>query len=70
MNRTQELLTTLRNNYGHIQSIDPEGGTYEKLCDFLDGLSDDHITILKDARIKWVSSLARNRYYRRNLHNQ
>lgn len=63
---TQELLTpqhieTLRAGYDGIERVDPCGLAYNKLVTFLDRLSQPQLKQLADSKIKWVSSLARNR---------
>jgi len=54
-------LTTLREEYGKLQTVDPCGEAYPKLCALLDNLSNEALTQLAAARIRFVSPLARNR---------
>lgn len=58
---TDAQIETLRNGYAKIERVDPLGQSYEKLTSFLDGLSKENLQILVDAKIKWVSMLAKNR---------
>jgi len=58
---TDSLVQTLRCKYSEIHSIDLDGESYGKLCNLLDSLSQDTLKALAAARIKWVSSLAKNR---------
>lgn len=60
-------LFRLREEFGSIETINPEQPTYGKLCEFLDSCSNDYLKFLRDADIKWVSSLARNRCIRRGI---
>lgn len=64
---TEAQLAKLRAEYATIKTVDPSGETYGKVCEFLDGLSTDLLKQLAEARIPWVSSLARNRYARRDM---
>lgn len=61
MQFTLEQVAELRNSYGAIDRIDPEGRAYAGLVAILNATSQDDLKMLADAGIKWVSSLARNR---------
>jgi hypothetical protein len=58
---TNSMIQTLRDQYGKIQSVDPDGKSYAALTAFLDKQSPEMLKALVDAKIKWVSSLALNR---------
>jgi len=60
----QEMIETLRAEFGHIERVDPDGKGYRALVAFLDRQSQDTLETLVNARIKWVSSLALNRLQR------
>ena len=57
----EDLLSNLRKAYGNIEGIDPDSPTYTKLIDFLDNLDREHLQVLADAGVKFVSMLAKNR---------
>jgi len=65
MNATD--LNTIRNAFGNLTTMDPDGPVYKKLCELLDRCDDEAIVAAKDAGIKFVSSLALNRCIRRGL---
>jgi hypothetical protein len=58
----QEMIETLRAEFGHVERVDPDGKGYRDLVAFLDRQSQDTLETLVNARIKWVSSLALNRW--------
>jgi hypothetical protein len=60
----ESLISDLRKAYANINTIDPSSPTYKKLIDFLDGLDQEHLQILADAGVKFVSMLAKNRLKR------
>ena len=53
----------LRERYGKIERIDPDGEAYKNLTAYLDNMSTDMLKMLVNAKIKWVSTLAQNRVY-------
>lgn len=55
----------LRDAYSAIKTIDPSSPTYQKLIDFLEGLSTEDLQSLANANIRFISGLARNRVNRR-----
>ncbi|MGW8177811.1 MAG: hypothetical protein ACWGQW_03340 [bacterium] len=61
------LIEEARSLYGSIEKMDPEGKMYLGICSLLDSLSDQDLIKVRDARIKWVSTLANNRCIRRGL---
>lgn len=63
-------LAKLKNEYGKITSVDPSQPTYKKLTSFLDGLSDEQLKQLAQAKIKFVSGLALNRVNRRKMQKE
>lgn len=62
---TLTQISTLRAEYSRINTIDPCGEAYPKLCKMLDALDKNALQQLAGAQIKFVSSLARNRFNRR-----
>lgn len=63
----KETLDYLRREYGKLDSIDPDGAIYKRLCRILDSASDKALIEAKNANIKFVSSLALNRCISRGL---
>ena len=61
MKKESPVLTALRNAYGKIETMNPDGETYKELIDYLDGLEQPMLKMLAKSEIKWVSMLARNR---------
>lgn len=61
---TDVMLEKLRLQWSGIKKIDPEGSSYKALTDMLDTLDAGKLKQLSDARIKFMSSLARNRLFR------
>lgn len=61
---TASQLDALREHYAGIETIDPLSDSYMKLTAKLDAMSLPILKQLADARIKWISSLARNRVTR------
>jgi len=51
----------LRKEYGKINTVDPESSTYKSLIKQLDKMDQKLLKQVADAKIKFVSSLARNR---------
>jgi len=64
---TPKQIDTLRKEYAKIGTVDPSQPTYKKLTAFLDGLDDDQISQLSQAKIKFISGLALNRAVKRGL---
>ena len=64
---SKEKLEILRKEYGNIKKIDPASPSYKRLTDFLDARTDQELKDFRDADIKWISSLARNRLIRRGV---
>ena len=54
-------LSMLKKEYGKISRVDPSKPTYKKLTDMLDRMTDEQLQQIKDAGIKFMSSLAANR---------
>ena len=63
----EKMLTTLRASYSGLNGIDPDGKGYKALCKLLDSLSDEMLTLISEADIKFVSPLAINRCARRGI---
>jgi hypothetical protein len=57
----ESLISNLRKAYGNIEGIDPDSPVYTKLITFLDNLDREHLQVLADAGVKFVSMLAKNR---------
>ena len=55
------IVSTLRSAWNSIDRVDPDNPHYNKLIRLLDSLSQETLKELVDAKIKFVSSLARNR---------
>ena len=55
---TPEQLKKLDKEYSKIQRIDPDKPTYKKLNVFMDKLSKEQLQQIKDAKIKWLMSMA------------
>lgn len=58
---TEKQIETLRKEYSHVKTVDPESPTYAALIKHLDSLPKDLLKHLAGANIKFVSALARNR---------
>jgi hypothetical protein len=58
---TPAAVETLRAAYGEINSVDPANAAYTGLSKLLDSLSQDDLKLLRDANIKWISSMAEDR---------
>jgi len=61
---TASQLASLRDHYSMIETIDPSSDSYIKLTAKLDAMSLPVLKQLANARIKWISALARNRVTR------
>lgn len=61
------LVDKLRASFAGINTIDPDSPTYAKLLALLDKLSEKQLQELVDAKIKFVSGLARNRINRKKV---
>ena len=57
----ESLISDLRKAYAHLDTIDPASPVYKKLITFLDNLDREHLQVLADAGVKFVSMLAKNR---------
>ncbi|KKK66994.1 hypothetical protein LCGC14_2958500 [marine sediment metagenome] len=62
---TSKQIRSLRDEYGRIEKIDPNEPTYKALIKHLDSLPHELLAQLANAKIKWVSTLARNRVDRK-----
>ncbi len=58
---TDEMIETLREKYDSVQTIDPCLDGYKEICKLLERMDVAQLTQLVQAKIKWISSLARNR---------
>jgi hypothetical protein len=61
----EQQMATLRAAYANLNTIDPDGQGYAKLCELLDSLDTEALKTLACANIKFVSKLAINRFVRR-----
>lgn len=61
------IITTLQTAFGELETIDPSGANYKKLCMILDRADDDALRYVYAADIKIVSKLAFNRMLTRKL---
>ena len=64
---TASHLETLRNEYAKIDRVDPSFEAYDKMKKLLDAMTDDQLSQVRRADIKFLSSLATNRCVRRGL---
>ena len=65
VNKVLELkIITLRKMMADVDTVDPSSDAYKNLISFLDRQSIETLKVLSDAKIKFVSSLARNRVFR------
>lgn len=58
---TTAQIEELRKQYATIDRVDPCAPTYKRLIAMLDSLTQEHLRLLSDAQIRWVSMLAKNR---------
>lgn len=58
---SEKQIAQLRKEYGTVNRVDPDKPAYKALIKHLDSLSQDQLKELANAKIKFVSSLARNR---------
>lgn len=59
--KIKELLSLLRDGFSKIDLIDVESEQYKRLVYLLDNMSKEELSTLEQAKIKFVSHLARNR---------
>lgn len=64
---TDEQLNALRVQWCKLSRVNPESKAYDELIKLLDACNDMMLKQLKDAQIRFVSSLALNRCIRRGL---
>ena len=58
---TPAAVDTLRAAYSEINLVDPASTAYTGLSKLLDSLSQDDLKLLRDADIRWISSMAEDR---------
>ena len=58
---TAAAVGTLRAAYGEINSVGPTSAAHTGLSKLLDSLSQDDLKLLRDADIRWISSMAEDR---------
>lgn len=63
---TDEQLRRLQREYASIHSVDPDSPTFKKVVALLDSLDQTNLKRLADAKVKFLSPLARNRLIREN----
>lgn len=61
----KQKLEQVREAYGKIETVDPDGFAYKCLISWLDMQNETMLSALVDARIKFVSALAQNRIFRK-----
>jgi hypothetical protein len=61
------LIDEIRTAWAKIERVDPESSNYKDLIGWLDRQPNDVLLMLSEAKIKWVSSLARNRCIHRRI---
>jgi len=66
----QTQLNALKVAFSGIKKIDPSGDAYKKLKKILSSMSDEMLNSAIDAKINFVSSLARNELMRRKAKNE
>lgn len=57
----ENQINELREAFNKIDTIDPESKYYKKFIAFLDSLPQQHLKLLAQANIKFLSKLAQNR---------
>lgn len=57
----------MRDTFGRLHGMNPDGLVYRKLCQILDDASDEALKALVEAKIKFVSLLAFNRCLKRGV---
>jgi hypothetical protein len=67
MTNLQATITELQTSFSTVQTMDPCGTAYARLCAILDDASDEALRAAYEAKIKFVSPLALNRMIRRGL---
>ena len=67
---TSAQLKQLKDAYGKIGRVDPSSKSYEKLTSYLDGMNKAQLTQLVNAKIQFISSLARNRLARLKMKSE
>jgi hypothetical protein len=60
-------INELRSTFGALQTMDPDGMIYRRLCNILDRADDNALVAIYHANIKFVSRLAFNRMIRRGV---
>ena len=63
-----QMIKTLRDYFGAVERLDPDGKAYKGLCAILDKADDKALKAVHAANIKFVSVLAFNRMIRRGIH--
>ena len=58
---SEAQIERLRSGYSKIKTINPDSPTYKEPVGKLDQMSQPQLKQIIDARIAWLSSLARNR---------
>jgi ribosomal protein S2 len=64
---TAQQINYLRQAFGAIQTMDPCGSNYKRLCAILDRADDEALKAAHAAKIPFVSALAFNRMLKRGL---
>ncbi|CTQ45708.1 hypothetical protein [Roseibium aggregatum] len=64
---TEKQIAELRAGYAKINRVGVESPAYDRLVKMVDNFDDETMLQIKDAGIKWMSSLALTRCIRRGL---
>jgi hypothetical protein len=56
-----EMIDAMRERFGKLDKIDPENPKYQRVIEMLDKMPQEALQQLTDSKIKFISSLARNR---------
>jgi len=70
MDITPSHIELLRTTFDAVKGISPSGGAYKNLVAFLDNLSQSSLKKLSNAKIKFVSPLAKNRLNKNEMLNK
>lgn len=63
----KQMIPIIRSCFGSVETIDPSGPIYARLCALLDRADDNALRAVYKAKIKFVSPLALNRMIARGL---
>ena len=66
-NELKQQIATLKTKLATVDRIDPCGKFYNGVCELLDGVSYEDLGFIRDQNIKFVSKLAQNRMWRKEM---